>query len=131
MWWKALLVWLLFMVGAIANGTLRQFVINPAIGEAWGHVLSTVMLCTIILGMTWATIRWIGPVDAGQAWAIGTAWLLMTLAFEFGMGHFISRISWSQMLGDYNLLKGRVWVFVPLVTLLAPWLMAKLRGLLP
>jgi len=71
MWWKALAVWFLFMVVAIANGTLRQFVINPAIGVAWGHVISTVLLCTIILGITWATIRWMGPADAGQAWAIG------------------------------------------------------------
>jgi hypothetical protein len=131
MWWKALVVWLLFMVGAIANGTLRQFVINPAIGAAWGHVISTVLLCAIILGITWASIRWIAPADAGQAWAIGMVWLVMTLAFEFGMGYFISHLSWSEMLADYNVLKGRVWIFVPLVTFIAPWWMAKLRGLLP
>lgn len=131
MWWKALAIWLLFMVGAIANGTLRQYLINPAIGSAWGHVLSTVLLCAIILAINWASIRWIGPTDAGQAWTIGVVWLVMTLAFEFGMGHFISRISWAEMLADYNVLKGRVWVFVPLVVLIAPWWMAKLRGLLP
>jgi hypothetical protein len=131
MWYKALVVWFLFMVAAIANGTLRQFVINPAIGAVWGHVLSTVLLCAIILVITWLCIRWIGPADVGQAWTIGIAWLLMTLAFEFGMGYFISRLSWAEMLAQYNLMKGQVWVFVPLITLLAPWWMAKLRGLLP
>jgi hypothetical protein len=100
MWWKALVIWFLFMVGAIANGTLRQFVINPTIGEAWGHVLSTALLCMIILAITWASIQWVGPVDAGQAWTIGAAWLAMTLAFEFGMGHYISLISWAEMLAD-------------------------------
>jgi|GEM_PF-5194759 len=47
------------------------------------------------------------------------------------MGRFISHLSWSDMLADYNVLKGRVWIFVPLITLLAPWCTAKLRGLLP
>ncbi len=131
MWWKVLFVWFLCMFGAIANGTLRQFVINPAIGAAWGHVLSTVLLCAIILTITWLCIRWIAPADAGQAWAIGAVWLVMTLAFEFGMGYFISRLSWAEMLAQYNLLKGQVWVFVPIITLIAPWWMAKLRGLLP
>ncbi len=131
MWWKAVAVWFLFMVGAVANGTLRQYVINPAIGAAWGHVLSTVLLCAIILAITWFSIRWIAPADAVQAWTIGAVWLVMTLAFEFGMGYFISRLSWAEMLAQYNLLKGQVWVFVPLVTLIAPWWMAKLRGLLP
>jgi hypothetical protein len=129
MWWKAFVVWLLFMVGAIANGTLRQFVINPAIGEAWGHVISTVLLCAIILTITWLCIRWIGPTDVGEAWAIGAVWLVMTLAFEFGMGHFISHLSWAEMLADYNVLQGRVWVFVPFVTLIAPRWMAELHGL--
>lgn len=131
MWWKAVLIWLLFMVAAIANGTLRQYFINPSIGEAWGHMVSTTVLCAVILFITWTTIRWIAPASGEHAWAIGAAWFVMTLAFEFGMGHFISRISWAEMLAQYDLLKGQVWVFVPLVTLIAPRWMAKLRRMLP
>lgn len=129
MWWKVFIVWFLCMFGAIANGTLRQFVINPAIGAAWGHVLSTMFLCGIILGITWATILWMGPADAGQAWAIGAMWLVMTLVFEFGVGRFISHKPWGELLADYNVLQGRVWVFIPVITLLAPWWMARVRGL--
>jgi hypothetical protein len=131
MWWKALLVWFLFMVGAIANGAFRMKFIIPVTGEALGHVISTAMLSCIILGITWATIAWVGPVTSQQALAIGTAWLLMTLGFEFGVGGLISHRTWPEMLADYNVLKGRVWVAVPLITFLAPWWMAKMRGLLP
>lgn len=131
MWWKAIAVWLLFMVGAIANGTLRIKIIIPVTGEPVGHLISTALLCLIILGITWLTISFLGPDSAAKAWAIGAIWLLMTLAFEFGVGYFIGHHSWPEMLADYNVLKGRVWLFVPLITLLAPWWMAKLRGLLP
>lgn len=131
MWWKALLIWFVFMVGAIANGTLRIGVVIPMTGEAVGHVISTALLSGIILVITWATITWIGPVTTAQAIAIGVSWLLMTLAFEFGVGGLISHRTWPEMLADYNVMKGRVWVVVPMITLLAPWWMAKLRGLVP
>ena len=130
MWWKAVLIWFVFMVGAIANGTLRVAVINPFTGEALGHVISTALLSGIILVITWATIRWIGPVTTPQAVAIGAAWLVMTLAFEFGVGGLISHRTWPEMLADYNVLRGRVWVVIPLITLVAPWWMARMRGLL-
>lgn len=131
MWWKVLVIWSLFMVGAIANGAVRIKFIIPRTGEAVGHVISTALLCIIILVITWLTIRWLAPASMQQAIAIGTAWLLMTLAFEFGVGYFIGHHSWTEMLTDYNILKGRVWVAVPILTFLAPWWMAELRGLLP
>ena len=34
----------------------------------------------------------------------------MTVAFEFGFGHFVAGHSWQRLLGDYNLLEGRVWL---------------------
>ena len=56
-------------------------------------------------------------------------WLAMTLGFEFGAGHFLFKKPWTELLLDYNLSKGRIWVLVPVVTVLAPWWMARLRGL--
>src|SRR5690606_7113176 len=58
MWWKALLVWLLLMVLAIVNGTARVKFIVPYTGLKVGLVISTVMLCALILLATWATIGW-------------------------------------------------------------------------
>ncbi|MCB0759038.1 MAG: hypothetical protein KDC01_11305 [Flavobacteriales bacterium] len=131
MYWKAFLIWLFFMVGAIANGTLRVKVIVPFTGEAIGHIISTVLLCVIILSITWYALPWVAPGTRQQAWGIGACWLLLTLAFEFGVGYFISHHTWPEMLADYNVLKGRVWVAVPIITFLAPWWMANLRHLLP
>jgi len=129
MWWKMVLIWFVLMVGAIANGAMRITFITPLTGEAVGHVISTALLGAIILGITWASIGWIGPGSTQQVLGIGMSWLLMTLAFEFGVGGLISHRSWPEMLADYNVLKGRVWVVVPIITFLAPWWMARIRGL--
>ena len=129
MWWKAVLIWFVLMVLAIANGTLRVKLILPVTGLTAGLAISTVMLCGLILLTTWLSIRWMGPASAQQAWTIGALWLCMTLGFEFGAGHFLFRKPWSELLLDYDITQGRIWVLVPIVTVLAPWLMAKARGL--
>lgn len=130
MWWKAVLLWFLLMVLAIGNGTVRIKLIIPFTGLAWGLAISTILLCALILVATWLSIRWMGPGSAQQAMGIGALWLAMTLGFEFGAGHFLFKKPWSELLQDYDLSRGRIWVLVPFVTALAPWLMAKARGLL-
>lgn len=129
MWWKAILLWFGLMVIAIGNGTVRIKLIIPYTGLGLGLAISTVMLCTLILLTTWISIRWMGPSTALQAWSIGLLWLVMTLSFEFGAGHFLFKKSWSELLVDYDVTQGRIWVLVPIVTVLAPWWMGKLRGL--
>jgi len=51
-----------------------------------------------------------------QALAIGLGWLVAAIAFEFGFGHFVDGLSWSRLLSDYDLSRGRllllVWVTV-------------------
>lgn len=130
MWWKAILFWFVLMLLAIGNGTVRIKLIIPHTGLTAGLAISTVMLCALILLATWLSIRWLGPGEAQQAWGIGLLWLAMTLGFEFGAGRFLFKKPWSELLVDYDITQGRIWVLVPIVTAMAPWLMAKARGLL-
>lgn len=131
MWWKAIILWFVLMLLAIANGTVRVKFIIPYTGLTAGLGISTLMLCALILSTTWLSIRWLGPSRATQAWAIGVLWLAMTLAFEFGAGHYFFKKPWSELLVDYDLSQGRIWLLVPIVTVAAPWLMARVRELLP
>ena len=126
---RALFIWLLIAVLANLNGALRQFVINPLSNEGAGHVISTLMLAGIVLLTTWLTIGWMRPSTAGEAWTIGAVWLLLTLAFEFGFGHFVFGKPWSVLLADHRLDQGRIWTLVPVITLLAPWLAGRWKGL--
>lgn len=130
MWWKAILLWFVLMVLAIMNGTVRIKFIIPYTGLTAGLAISTIILCALILMATWMSIRWMGLSTASQAWSIGMLWLIMTLTFEFGAGHFLFKKPWSELLLDYNIAKGRIWVLVPIITAMAPWWMAKARGLM-
>ena len=117
---RAGLVWCGILALAFANGALREVAIVPRVGDFAGRAISSVLLSAAILIVAWFTIAWVGPLSAGDAWAIGLAWLGLTLAFEFLAGHYIFGDPWGQLWADYNVLRGRIWVLVPVTTLLAP-----------
>ena len=119
---RAALIWCLLVVAAIANGAVRVAWIIPRAGDYWGHVISTATLSILILAIAWLCIAWIGPSSAADALRIGTTWLVMTIAFEFLAGHYLFGNSWERLLADYNVLQGRVWVIVLVVTFIAPLL---------
>jgi len=125
---RAVGIWLVLSVLAVANGIFREAVISPPLGDAAAHAASTVFLCGVILVVAWLTICWIGPRTGKEAFLIGLLWLGMTLAFEFLAGHYLFGNSWRDLLADYNLARGRLWPLVLATTLLAPWLAAKWRG---
>jgi hypothetical protein len=127
--WRALAVWLAILLLANINGAVRELWIIPDIGEVAGRAVSTVILCALVLLLTWLTIGWIRPIAPADAMKIGALWLVLTLAFEFLVGHYLFRKSWAVLLEDYNVAQGRIWVVVLVVVLLAPRWTAHLRGL--
>lgn len=127
---RGLAVWLAMLVLAVANGTFRAAVLIPRFGEAAGHVLSTVMLCILIAGLTWAAIGWLAPPTPGSAVGLGVLWVILTVGFDFGFGRLAAHKSWQELRADYNVLRGRIWILVLLTTGAAPYLTARLRHLL-
>jgi hypothetical protein len=109
------------------NGGVRELWLVPMVGDTAGHVLSTVALCIAILVVSRLSIHWIGPVSRSDALRVGAVWLAVTLAFEFLAGHYLFGNPWEELLADYNLLAGRMWVLVLITTLLAPLLAARSR----
>lgn len=126
---RAFAVWLVFMFAAIANGAFREGVLNSIFGQATGHVVSTLLLCVLITVVSWASIVWLNPTTPAEAARVAVLWILTTVAFEFGFGHFVAGKPWATLFGDYNLFRGRVWVLVLIVLAEAPYRTARLRGL--
>ena len=126
---RAVVIWFALLAAAVLNGTFRVAVLIPRYGEGIGHVISTLLLCVLIALLSWAAIGWVHPATAAQAAAVGVLWLALTLAFEFGFGHFAAHKTWAELLADYNILEGRIWPLVLLTTTAAPWLAGRLRGL--
>lgn len=130
MTWRAVAVWFAVLALASVNGAAREAWLIPRMGQAVGRALSTVILGTLVFLVTWLTIGWIRPATAGQALAIGALWLLLTLAFEFLAGHYLFHQPWGVLLEDYDLSRGRIWIVVLIVVLIAPLWTARLRGIL-
>ena len=127
---RSLVVWVMMLVVASVNGAVREALLIPAIGDAAGRAISTVALCVLVLLLTWLTIRWIEPRSSRDAWVVGALWVALTLGFEFLAGHFLFGDPWSQLLEDYNVFRGRIWILVLVTIAIAPRLCARVRALL-
>jgi hypothetical protein len=102
----------------------------PRLGQQTGRVVSPVILSAVAVLVTWLTIGWIAPGSGADALKVGGLWLLLTLAFEFLVGHYGFRKPWPVLLEDYHIERGRIWIIVLLTVLFAPLWTAKLRRIL-
>lgn len=128
---RAVVVWLGLALLASLNGAFRESVLVPRMSETAARAISTLMLSVVILIAALAAIGWISPAPHRDAWRIGVLWVALTLAFEFLAGHYLFRIPWRELTRDYNILQGRIWVLVLIVTAVAPAVAAAFRGRTP
>jgi hypothetical protein len=121
-------LWFPLVIVAIVNGLIRQELIIPLTGDLAGHQVSTVTFVLLLFGYTWLVMRrW--PIPASkQSWQIGAMWLVMTVVFEFGFGHYVMGHPWERLLHDYNLIEGRLWVVVLAATFVAPAVVRRWQG---
>jgi hypothetical protein len=124
---RYLFFWLILAVVAIANGTLRQFTYGRHMPELAAHQLSTLTGILLTGGAVWLLDRSWPIGSAKDAWIIGSCWLLMTIAFEFGFGHYLAGHSWSRLFADYNILEGRAWSLFLVWIAVLPWVIWRLR----
>ena len=126
---KAVAVWLVILVCAILNGALREGVLLRLFGKPVASVLSGTLLSIIILVIALLLAPWFGRLAASRYGYVGALWLLLTLAFEFTFGRLVQNQSWSQLLEAYTLENGNIWPLVLVITVIAPLLSARIRGL--
>jgi hypothetical protein len=125
--WKYVLAWVPMVFIAIINGAIREGWYGKHVGELQAHQISTVTGVLLFGVYIWVLIRLWRPVSAGQAIAIGLVWLGMTVAFEFLFGYYVAKRPWRDLLHDYNIFAGRVWLVVLVWVTLAPYLFYQLQ----
>lgn len=116
------------MALAVANGAVRDLLYRPQMGERAAHQVSTVILVALFAGYYWLLARLWPLESAAQAWIIGAMWLAMTVLFEIVLGRFVSGHSWRTVFSDYNVLEGRLWILIPLWTLIGPYVFFRWRA---
>ncbi len=125
--WRYILAWLPMVLIAIINAGIREYTYAKFLGELRAHQLST-LTGIFALGLYIWLITSIWPIHStSQAFIIGFIWLGLTLAFEFLFGHYVMHNPWSKLLADYNILAGRVWIFVLIWTAIAPVIFFSMR----
>ena len=119
---KAALAWLVLFVVMFANGAARVVVLQPWLGEDRARQVASFTGVVLVLLVGWIFVRTSPQATSGQLLWVGVGWLTGTLAFEFLFGRFVSGLSWSALLADYNVFKGRLWSLIVISVCLGPWL---------
>ncbi|MFB3825648.1 MAG: hypothetical protein ACE15B_02720 [Bryobacteraceae bacterium] len=119
---KYILLWAPMVLLAILNGALRQFTYGRHMAELRANQLSRFTGCAILGAYMWRVFR-VWPADSARhAAAIGALWVALTVAFEFLFFHYLAKRPWEQLLHEYDLPAGRLWVLVLLWVGIAPYL---------
>lgn len=116
---RPFLLWPLLLLLAVVFGAVRDFLLSPLLGDSLARAVETLALCAVFFILIRRYVARACLSGANRLLGLGLFWTLLTLAFEFGFGR-LRGLSWAEMLADYNLLAGRLWVLVPLTLLFGP-----------
>ena len=123
---RAVLVWLLMMVIETIHGVLRSLLLVLLVGDLRARQLGVFIGSGLILGIAVLLIDWIRPSSVRELLVIGAMWLVLTLAFEFGLGHALGR-PWSALVADFDLTGGGLLSIGMVVLARSPWIAARIR----
>ena len=119
-WRPWLIAWLGAAVLGVGNGVARAALYEKRIGPRRAHYASTATLLLLLSAYIRLVSR-VWPIRSRvQALRIGGAWSGLTIAFEFGFGRIVAHDSWSALLDQYNLARGKIWALIPLRMALGP-----------
>jgi len=97
------------VVLGVVNGAARRGY-EGALGGVRAHQLSSLTLLALLSPWVARTERRHPLPSTRDALLVGLSWATATVGFEFGVGHYINRDSWRELLQAYNLTQGRLWV---------------------
>jgi hypothetical protein len=118
---QALGIWVVMLIFAIINGILRNEIYGPKVHELLAHQLSTIIyIAVFILVMLLLFSQTTAPYSHKDLILIGIVWMVLTILFEFGFGHYVIGHAWSRLLHDYNIFQGRIWSLVLITELIGP-----------
>lgn len=128
-WFRVFAVWLLLMAAETLHGVVRAIVLVPYFGDFRSRQIGVFTGSLLIVALVCLFERWLEVKTLSARLLVGFIWLLLTLLFEFGLGHFVFNYSFERLAEDYNLLAGGLMPLGLIVLLCAPLIAAKLRRL--
>ena len=125
---RALSVWLVLMTVEVVHGTLRTLFLTPRVGDFKARQISVLSGSVLIVLTTYLFIGWLRVSRPIMLLRVGVLWLVLTLAFELGLGHYVAGRTWANLAADFKLWEGGLLPLGLLVLTAAPWIALKLRA---
>ena len=105
---------------------MRELIYKKSLGDLAAHQISTAT-GIIIFGIVFYFILKKWKIESVQhAIILGLIWLVLTILFEFGFGHYIMGNPWQKLLHDYNIAEGRVWSLFLVWITIGPFIFYKI-----
>lgn len=108
--------WIVAWVGApalaIVNGAAREFAYKDQVGESAANQISVAPLIALLALYFWVLQRRWPLATRRDALSIGAIWVVLSVLFEFGFGHYVEGDSWAELLDNYDVTVGNLWILI-------------------
>ena len=116
--------WLIAWVGApllaIVNGAVREFAYKDQVGESAANQVSVAPLIALLGLYFWILQRRWPLATTRDALSVGAIWVALSVLFEFGFGHYVEGDSWADLLDNYDVTQGNIWILILLWIAVGP-----------
>ena len=119
----SILAWVIFLVIGFVGGTVRALVLEGPFGRVPAEWIESALVISLFILLIRRFINeHYTELTATRAVGLGTLWAGLTMAFEFLFFHYVTGHSWEELLANYRIDQGRVWVVVILSLWITPWI---------
>lgn len=126
-WRRWTAAWLGGSAIGIANGVARELLYADRVGDAAANRISVAAaLALFALYFVLLERRWPLPT-LRTALAVGATWVVLTVVFEFTFGHWVDGKSWSELLANYDIVDGNLWILILVWLGIGPAVVRRLR----
>lgn len=123
-WYRAIMVWMAFMLAETAHGVVRELFIAPDIGALRARQVGVPVGCVIVFAVAWIAGRWMGVHTRRQQLIVGGLWVVLTVGFEIAVGFAIGA-PWEQVSADLDPTKGGLMLLGLAFMFVTPMLVAR------
>lgn len=114
--------WLVIMPAMFVNGALRELVLKRFILPDIADAISVLLAMALVVGITRYTLRGIAGKPTRTLVRASATLVVLTVAFEFLFGHYVSGDSWTSLTENYEIWNGRLWPLVVATLAFVPFL---------
>lgn len=119
---QALGWWVVLIIMALLTATLNNRIIFPKVkNELRAHQITSLISIVLFLILIYVFFRFTtASYTPGDVVNIGFIWMILTLGVEFLFAALVAKQPLSRSLQNYNITRGRLWIWVLLSLLMGP-----------